>query len=258
MRVALRRLRSALSSFRHLIIAERRAWLSDGAKRILGGLGPARDWDVFLTESLAPALAARPDDSSLATLRAAAGAAQVDAYAAVRAAIADASYTRFLLQLGRWIEAGGWREDATRKGAAWLDRPIEAFADRLLARRHRKVLKRGRDFAGLTPAERHRLRIALKKLRYATEFFQTLYPGKRTHSYIAALKHLQDTLGHLNDGAVAERLVSGLSERGGERRGALALGSGLVLGWLARGGADAEPGVRQAWQAFTAREPFWS
>jgi triphosphatase len=258
MRVAIRRLRSALSSFRHLIVPERRAWLSDGAKRILGGLGAARDWDVFLTESLAPVLTARPDDPSLATLRAAAETAQADAYAAVRAAIADASYTRFLLQLGRWIEAGGWREDATRKGAAWLDRPIDAFADRLLARRHRKVLKRGRDFAGLTPAERHRLRIALKKLRYATEFFQTLYRGKRTHAYLAALKHLQDTLGHLNDGAVAERLVSGLSEQGGERQSTLALGSGLVLGWLGRGGADAEPEVRQAWQAFTAREPFWS
>jgi triphosphatase len=27
----------------------------------------------------------------------------------------------------------------------------------------------------LEPAERHRLRIALKKLRYAAEFFQSLY-----------------------------------------------------------------------------------
>jgi triphosphatase len=258
MRVALRRLRSALSLFRRLILPERRAWLSGEARRILQGLGPARDWDVFLTGSLAPVLAARPDDRALAALRAAAEAAQAEGHAAVRAAIADPAYTRFLLQLGRWIEAGGWHEDATPQGAKWRERPIVAFADRLLAKRHRKVLKRGRNFAGLTAAERHRLRIALKKLRYATEFFQALYPQKRARSYLEALKELQDTLGHLNDVAVAERLVGGLAERTGEGRSALARGSGLVLGWLARGVAEAEPEVQGAWQAFAAREPFWS
>ena len=77
-----------------------------------------------------------------------------------------------------------------------------------MAKRHRKALKRGRDFARLTPVERHRLRIALKKLRYATEFFHSPYPKKRTHAYLAALKELQDTLGHLNDVAVAETLAA--------------------------------------------------
>ena len=153
---------------------ERRAWLAGEAKRIIGGLGAARDWDVFLTESLAPVLAARPQDGRLA--RAARGRASArgpSGYEAARAAIGSPSYTRFLLQLGRWIEASGWREEATDRGAAWLDRPIVDFADRLLAKRHRKALKLGRDFAGLAPEERHRLRIALKKLRYATEFFDS-------------------------------------------------------------------------------------
>ncbi len=258
MRVALRRLRSALSLFRRLIAPDRRAWLSGEARRVLGSLGAARDWDVFLTESLAPVLAARPDDRALAALRAAAEGKRVEAYAAVRAVLDDPAYTRALLQIGRWIEARGWREDATPKAAAWLDRPVVEFADRLLAKRHRKVLKRGRDFAGLTAVERHRLRIALKKLRYATEFFHALYRPKRAQPYLAALKELQDTLGHLNDVAVAERLVSGLDEPAGAERSALAMGSGLVLGWLARGVAEAEPATIEAWQAFVAREPFWS
>ncbi len=258
MRVALRRLRSAVSLFGKLIRPQRRSWLAGEAKRILGRLGPARDADVFLTEALAPVLAARPDDRSLQALRAAAEAARAEAYAAVRAAIAEPAYTRFLLQLGRWIEAAGWREDATAKGAAWLDRPLVAFADRVLAKRQRKALKRGRRFAELSPGERHRLRIALKKLRYATEFFQEIHHRKRAHAYLAALKELQDRLGHLNDVAVAERLVDALGERAGAERGALVMGSGQVLGWLARGVAEAEPGVRAAWQAFAAREPFWS
>ena len=258
LRVALRRLRSAVSVFGHLIRPERRSWLASEAKQILGSLGPARDWDVFATESLPPVLATRPDDRSLLALRATAEAARTRGYAAARAAIGAPSYTRFLLQLGRWIEAGGWREDATPKGAAWLDRPIVAFADRLLARRHRKALKLGRKFEDLTPPERHRLRIALKKLRYATEFFDSLHAGKRARPYLAALKELQDALGHLNDVAVAERLLHGLSEPTGEQRATLGRASGLVLGWLGRGVAEAEPQVRDAWQIFVARRPFWS
>ena len=65
MRVALRRLRSAFSVFGRLIDPAQRAWLSDEAKTIVNGLGPARDWDVFLAELLAPVRAARQDDAGL-------------------------------------------------------------------------------------------------------------------------------------------------------------------------------------------------
>ena len=90
----------------------------------------------------------------------------------------------------------------------WLDRPIVEFATHLLGKRQRKALKRGQQFEQLSAEERHRLRIALKKLRYATEFFEALYPKKHTKPYLAALKDLQDGLGHLNDVAVAQRLAA--------------------------------------------------
>jgi CHAD domain-containing protein len=257
MRVALRRLRSAWAIFGHLIAPERRHWLEGEAKRIIGGLGPARDWDVFLTESLAPVLAARPDDDRLLALRAAAETAREEGYATARAAVGSPAYTRFLLQLGRWIEVGGWRRDMTDEGAAWLEQPIVAFADRLLAKRHRKAVQRGRNFAELSPGQRHRARIALKKLRYASEFFHGSYRKKHTRPYLAALKQLQDALGHLNDAAVAERLAGQLVQHAGPRRQDLGVASGLVLGWLARGAAEAEPEIRDAWQDFTARTPFW-
>jgi triphosphatase len=257
MRVALRRLRSAVSVFGRLIAPERRDWLVGETKRITGSLGPARDWDVFLTESLAPVLAARPDDDRLLALRAAVETARAEGYETARAAVGSPAYTRFLLHLGRWIEVGGWREDATDKGAAWLERPIVAFADRLLAKRHRKALQRGRNFAELSPEQRHRARIALKKLRYATEFFHGSYRKKRARSYLAALKQLQDRLGHMNDAAVAERLAGQLVERAATERQDLAAASGLVLGWLARGAAEVEPEIRDAWQDFAARKPFW-
>src|SRR3546814_7914325 len=80
-----------------------------------------------------------------------------------------------------------------------LAQPLVALADALLAKRHRQALKRGRGFAKLPTAERHQLRIAVKKLRYTTEFFRGLYPPKRSKGYLAALRDLQESLGHLND-----------------------------------------------------------
>jgi inorganic triphosphatase YgiF len=257
MRVALRRLRSAVSVFGRLIAPERRSWLADGAKRILGALGPARDWDVFLTDSLAPVLAARPRDRDLAALRAAAERERGRGYETARAAIGAPEYTRFLLELGRWIEAGGWREQPSERGEAWFGRPIVDFADHLLSKRHKKALHLGEGFAHLGPAERHQVRIALKKLRYTAEFFEGLYGKRRTKPYLTALKELQDALGHLNDVAVAETLTDRLIRRAEEPVAGVAEGAGVVLGWLARGVAEVEPQTRRAWQHFVDRKPFW-
>ena len=202
---------------------------------------------------------ARPDDAALARLADAAKAARARGYAEARAAIQAPSYTRYMLELRRWIEARGWREGATPRAVAWLERPVVDFATHRLGKRHHKALERGRNVAELSPAARHRARIALKKLRYATEFFEALYPKKRTKSYLAALKELQDDLGHLNDVAVAEKLIGSLIEQAGAAAGGadLRAAGGLVLGWHARSVADIEPAVVRAWEEFAGREPFW-
>src|SRR3546814_11200711 len=89
----------------------------------------------------------------------------------------------------------GWRPEATREAAREmaLAQPLVALADALLAKRHRQALKRGRGFAKLPTAERHQLRIAVKKLSYTTEFFRGLYPPTRTNGYLAPQRALQDT-----------------------------------------------------------------
>ena len=259
MRVAIRRLRSAFSVFGKLIDPSGRARLSGGAKVIVNGLGPARDWDVFFAELLAPVAAARPNDTALMHLTEAAEEARARGYVEVRAAIEARSYTRYLLQLRHWIEARGWRERPTEPGAVWLDRPIVEFAAHLLGKRQRKALERGAQFAQLSAQDRHRLRIALKKLRYATEFFEALYPKKHTSGYLAALKDLQDRLGHLNDVAVAQRLVGSIVGEADESTGGndMQRAAGVVLGWHARGVAELEPALLHSWQEFTERTPFW-
>ena len=115
MRVAIRRLRSAFSVFGRLIDPAQRAWLSDEAKTIVNGLGPARDWDVFLAELLAPVRAARQDDAGLSRLAAAAEAARHQSYAQ-RAPQSGPAPTPVTFLLGRWIEACGWRDQPTERG----------------------------------------------------------------------------------------------------------------------------------------------
>jgi CHAD domain-containing protein len=134
-----------------------------------------------------------------------------------------------------------------------------AFADELLAKRHRNARKLGRGFAKLAPAERHRVRIALKKLRYACEFFEGLYRKKDTKPYLASLKQMQDRLGHLNDVTVAGKLALRLVDqaRTQPERESLHMAAGLVLGWYGKGVAVVEPEVIEAWHAFAHGTPFW-
>jgi inorganic triphosphatase YgiF len=261
MRIGLRRFRSALAVFGDLLPAAQAEWLKREGKWALDSLGPARDWDVFQSDLLAPLEAARPGDADLAALREAARGRQAGAYAQLREALATPRYTRFLLRLGGWLEDRGWRSaELTAAQKAALDQPLLALADTLLAKRHRQALKRGKGFGKLATAERHQLRIAVKKLRYTTEFFRGLYPAKRSKGYLAALRDLQESLGHLNDVAVAEHLLADLTKASPPGSGARQLerAAGKVIGWYDRALLDVEPEMRRTWKSFAATAPFWN
>ena len=254
-RVALRRMRSALVVFKGILPARDTAWLDREASRLIDLLGPARDWDVFITETLATVRAARPDDETLVSLAAAAEEARAAAYGQAEALRAP-DYTAFLLRFGRWIETGGWRE---RADLAVLDQPLVHLGGRLLDKRHKRVLKRGRDFEQLSDARLHQLRIALKKLRYAGEFFAAQYPDGNPRPYIRALRRLQDELGQLNDAAVAERCLKELldAQRGSSHIAALGVAAGQLIGWHARAREEARSRIAEDWHAFAAAEPYW-
>ena len=254
-RVALRRMRSALSAFKSVLSPEDVAWLGREAEHLIDLLGPARDWDVFIAETLAAVRAARPDDETLESLAEAAEGERARAYEKADALRAP-DHTAFLLRFGRWIETAGWREGADR---ALLDQPLVRIAGPLLDKRHRRVLKRGRNFEQLSDARLHQLRITLKKLRYAGEFFAAQFPDGKPRPYIRALRRLQDDLGGLNDAAVAERCLRELldARRGSGDLAALGVGAGQVIGWHVRARAEARPRIVEDWHAFVAAEPYW-
>jgi len=266
MRVALRRLRSALALFRPFVPPEQYDWLVGEVKWLGGHLGPARDWDVFLTELHAPVRDAfekagehgAAQVGELHALEHAAEARRQRAYQGAREAILSARYGAFQLELTAWLEGRRWRGQPVNEQSARLFEPVDTLAGDLLAKRHRKARKAGKGFAALSVDDRHQLRIALKKLRYAAEFFRPLYADKAARRYIQQLAGFQDALGHLNDVATATRLLRDLHDDGspaapGERRAA-----GIVIGWLARGMVDAEPSLVAQWESFEDAKPFWT
>ena len=255
MRVALRRLRSALSVFRKMIPPDQIGWLRTGAGQAIGALGAARDWDVFQADLLAPVIDAHPDDAGLKALRQRAKARRRSGYRRARKHLEGADYTRFALRFGQWLERRAWHDGGDGKRGARLDQPIVDFAGRFLTKRHKQALTRGRHFADLATEQRHELRIALKKLRYSIEFFKPLFDRKAVKTFHRRVKALQEDLGHLNDVAVAESLIDDLLARSGRQD--IGKAAGLVIGWHARGVADIEPDLRRDWRMFRAASPFW-
>jgi inorganic triphosphatase YgiF len=254
-RVAVRRLRSALSVFSRAF--PKPAFLRQvGELRWLGGhLGPARDWDVLTLETLPEIAAALPGDSGLHVLIERAARLRADAGRAARDALASSRYTVALLQFVSALHRHPWLAQEDQQAAVWRDRPLPEFAQGVLSRRHKRVRKAGRGHAELDAAGLHLLRIEIKKLRYAAEFFSRLWERKAVRDYVAALAALQELLGSLNDAATAERLCEALRDPASGTDCSEALG--LVRGWAAGTARVQLARLPEVWDVFRDTACFW-
>ena len=109
-------------------------------------------------------------------------------------------------------------------------------------------------------------RIQAKKVRYASEFFADLFPGKkasrRRAKFLSALERVQDCLGDLNDIAVHEDRITAIANRWGQSRrrrdsSKRAFAAGLLTG---REDARLDSVVASASDAHAALvkiKPFW-
>ena len=147
--------------------------------------------------------------------------------------------------------ASGANAAGDHRHAAHLARPARDYARPLLRRRHRDLVALGIDLAHATPETRHAARLAAKKLRYAAEFFASLYPMKRTGSFRRALAALQDELGLWNDTHNAARLAAELA-------GPTSPAAAAFSGWAAARGAERGAALAAAWNGFAQARPFWS
>ena len=207
MRVAFRRLRSGLKIFRPLIPREASTELVEDIRWLNEFLGPARDWDVFLDEGLPPVYGHFPRKRGLLLFRGKAEALRQTHHRTLQQALAEPRYALLRQGCADWLERRAWREDSSDKQRERLVKPVRAFATPFLERDHRRVVSQGKSFAHLSPEARHRLRIRIKELRYAQDFFASLYPGPAVKAYLDAVARLQDCLGVMNDITVARRLL---------------------------------------------------
>ncbi|MGM9482849.1 CYTH and CHAD domain-containing protein [Roseateles sp. NT4] len=189
MRVAIRRLRSALRAFRGWV-AEPPADLVDGLRQLFAELGKARDRDV-----LGSGVAAELQRAGAPPLVLPGDAGATDLCALIRS---DA-IQRLLLA---WIT---WRA-----GLQPLHTPLDAPPDPLkrlarkrLRRWHKALVDGCHRFDELEPTALHSLRKHAKRQRYALEFFAPLLPHKATARHLQALAGAQQALGEINDLVVA-------------------------------------------------------
>ena len=188
-RVALRRFRSALSIFKPILADKQAVALNGEARWLAGELGKARDLDVLIERSERGKLQDR-------LLK-----AKAQAYDNAMVALQSDRARTLMLDAAEWIVSGAWLADADSQELRQL--PAREYSASALDRFRRKVKKGGRNLEDLDDEARHEVRKAGKKLRYAADFFGSLYDRKRERRrykrFSKELEAFQDRLGALND-----------------------------------------------------------
>jgi triphosphatase len=174
------------------------------------------------------------------------------AYRDARALIDAPQTTIFVLRIHAFLARRGWRNALSGPELARLTEPAGIFAADALERLHKRAAKRGRNLTALPDEERHEVRIALKNLRYAAEFFGILFANSRAvQTYVRSAARLQDLLGAHNDASSVERFLDTTPDVDTARA------AGIVIGWYGRGSTAADAGLMEAWKVFKTTKRFW-
>jgi CHAD domain-containing protein len=174
MRVGLRRLRAAISLFKEMLEDEQTARIKKELKWLTNELGPARQFQVFCTDVARSVLRAHRMGDGIDNFIDDLDRRFDEAKSRATGAVSSERFRRLLLDTAEWIQVGAWKQ------AEQLPKVDgRKFAKRVLAKRRKKIAKNGKKLDHLNAEQRHKLRIAAKKLRYGSEFFSGLFPGKK-------------------------------------------------------------------------------
>jgi inorganic triphosphatase YgiF len=228
MRVGLRRTRAAISIFADMLPRASTERVKSELKWLTGELAAAREIDVFMRKKVAPATRRSISKRGARALKSEFAARQREAFARAVTAVGSSRYRLLLIDVHEWLET----QIAARAEIART--AVDRFAEDVLYHRLRKIRKDGKHLQALSAHHRHKLRIKVKKIRYAIEFFESLYEGherKQLARLSRHLKRLQGALGSLNDLA-AHREMAANAALGAPRahRRARAFVAGVILG----------------------------
>jgi len=237
MRVAVRRLRSHLRTFRPLLDEDWARGLQEDLLWLGGELGPVRDADVLgirfrRAASGLPEVERRAAKGLLDRLEETRGGDLERLLHALRS-------PRFLRLVQRLVEAA--REPRLRpetSGAAGA--VVAPLVQRRWEKLARSVEKLGPE---PEPAELHAVRIRAKHARYGAEALVPVF-GKPMRGFARALRGVQQALGHHQDAAVATAWLRGAA---GEVAREAAFAAGMLAAHEQRVGARALTAWPAAW-----------
>lgn len=223
-RVALRRFRSALAGFSPVIDPVARRDMAARARGLFRCLGRLRDADVLLAGSVDPA--------AVAGLAADADRIRAE----VRAELVGLDAAGFAPALQVRLAGNDWQRSGKR-ARRWHRRGLDRLGRRALGRAWQACLGHGSDLTALASEPRHALRKDLKTLRYLSEYFAPFWPGGRRDRFLTHLRGLQDSLGVLNDLALARMLTGDDAQTAGE--------------------AGVMSAAHRSWKSLQKTGPFW-
>ena len=212
MRVATRRLRSALTTFRPLVDRVQTDPLRVELRWLAGALGAARDAEVLHARLLA-LVAAEPSELVLGRVQARIETAMTTrherAHEQLRTALDCERYLQLLDALDALVAEPPFLDPARKDAEAalapllrrtWrrLDRSMAA-ADRATGPRVHELL--------------HEVRKDAKRARYAAEAVRPVF-GRPAHRFATAMEQLQESLGDVQDGVVSREVLRELGARG--------------------------------------------
>ena len=197
LRVAVRHLRAVTWAFGPALPVSVEVRWKQALHDVADAAGDVRDWDVFIAETLAPALQKQPEDTLLAAL--------IDAAQSRRAS----AHATMMTRLSRYQQAPlpTLKRDLVHLSAHGSKGRMETFAPRRIRKARNKV----RELASIARDGKtehvHKLRIGNKRLRYAIEALSDVLPRRYRGKLRRKLVARQTALGAIIDGAVARRLM---------------------------------------------------
>ena len=251
MRVALRRLRSALTLFKKILGPKSRKSLVTELNWLAKSLGKARNLDVFITQTLPSLSGYFGKHQGLLTLETNALEAQLEVYNDVREILLSQRYQRMLLTLLSWVENELWQKGSKD----FKNYQLETIAAATLNKFHKRLLNHNGNFTNMRPEKMHAIRIDGKKLRYAAEFFASIYKEKNSKRYIKLLIELQDYLGQINDINVTGNLIRTLS--GQKPMGKTKEAIHIFEEWKESSTIENINKADKIWKDLSMIKPFW-
>ncbi|MEH2622002.1 inorganic triphosphatase YgiF [Bradyrhizobium sp. AZCC 1719] len=228
MRVGLRRLRAAISLFSKALPEAKTEAIKTELRWLTNELAPARELDVFLEEKIGPVAREIISQRGGKAIAKQFADKRAEALEQARKAVNSPRCRALLVDVLEWIEAQHSRTNGANS-------ELGEFAAELLDRRIRNARKDAGKLQAMTARERHKFRIRMKKIRYAAEFFESLFQSKRERKILARLskhsKKIQDALGSLNDFMADRKMAAEAAlQAPPQDRRARAFASGIIVG----------------------------